>query len=199
MFEQDYGFDDELSGDDGRRSPRGAGGFARRATENAERRINAGVEPMDFGGRRRGERAPFAGDAFGVARTQKALEIDMSSLNGGHPQQRVSELRDYSSKLWRPSSSDLPPSRAGEIDATLKRRSVAEESELALLTGKRSRTEAAGSSKHEVQDTGSSSSSTTSKKKKKKKGKKHKKQKENKTKKKHKHKSKEKTKVKSKS
>ena len=50
MFAQDYDNDDELSGDDRGRSPRGAGGYATRAAEAVERRIAevGGLDPKKW-------------------------------------------------------------------------------------------------------------------------------------------------------
>eukprot|EP00931_Biecheleriopsis_adriatica_P013461 TRINITY_DN114866_c0_g1_i1.p1 TRINITY_DN114866_c0_g1~~TRINITY_DN114866_c0_g1_i1.p1 ORF type:complete len:204 (-),score=68.01 TRINITY_DN114866_c0_g1_i1:50-661(-) len=164
MFEQDYGMDDELSGDDGRRSPRGAAGFAARAADFAERRIAAGREPMDFGGRRRGERAPFGGDAFGVAPKERQIELDCEHLDG-EPREKVSELRDFSSRLWR--AGGTSQSAAGSHD-TGRRSDNGQDRELAMLTGSAFKRQ----KKEEAPPSDSSSSSSSKKKKKKEKKKK---------------------------
>ncbi|CAE7031907.1 Uap1 [Symbiodinium natans] len=131
MFAQDYDIDDELSGDDRGRSPRGAGGYATRAADNAERRIADGREPMDFGGRRRGQKmAPWMGQAFGAAPPPEKPEL--SGLDTRGAKEKISELRDYSSRLWRagePAAGAEPPPS--------KRVRVVEDQELALLTGRK--------------------------------------------------------------
>eukprot|EP00434_Breviolum_minutum_P013953 symbB.v1.2.012304.t1/scaffold844.1/size158302/7 len=143
MFAQDYDDDDELSGDDRGRSPRGAGGFASRAADAVERRIAEGREPMEFGRSRRGKQ----GQAFGVTTAPlEALELDgLDGLDGAKPRgarERVSELRDYSSRQWR-GGRDV--GSEGPVAAVVPGPAVhsgaaaaaAEERELALLTGRK--------------------------------------------------------------
>ncbi|CAE8617468.1 unnamed protein product, partial [Polarella glacialis] len=108
MFAQDYGDDDEMSGDDGRRSPRGAAGFATRAVDNAER---SGASERGFeGGRRRGQVA-FGGDRFGVAKEGKN---DWDGVEHDERRETVTELRDFSSKVWRPKGDPLPSGASAE-------------------------------------------------------------------------------------
>ncbi|CAJ1396134.1 unnamed protein product [Effrenium voratum] len=124
---------DEASGDDRGRSPRGAGGFATRAAEFAERRLAEGREP-EFG--RRGSRKPWQGQAFGAAPPEARPELE---LDGGR-RDKVSELRDYSSRLWRDGAPGKPQPGASKDAREAAReaaRDAAEAKELALLTGGR--------------------------------------------------------------
>ncbi|CAE7676827.1 Uap1 [Symbiodinium pilosum] len=131
MFVQDYDIDDELSGDDRGRSPRGAGGYATRAAENAERRIADGREPMDFGGRRRGQKmAPWMGQAFGAAPPPEKPQL--AGLDTRGSKEKVLELRDYSSRSWRAGAA-----AAGAEPPSAVKRDAVEDKELALLTGRK--------------------------------------------------------------
>eukprot|EP00933_Yihiella_yeosuensis_P038165 TRINITY_DN32117_c0_g1_i1.p1 TRINITY_DN32117_c0_g1~~TRINITY_DN32117_c0_g1_i1.p1 ORF type:complete len:236 (-),score=81.34 TRINITY_DN32117_c0_g1_i1:111-818(-) len=148
MFAQDYGFDDEASDDDGRRSPRGAGGFATRACDQVERRIAAGSEPMDFGGRRRGERAPFGGEAFGVGPKSddgRGAALQSGELDGGQGAggEEYIDLRDYSARVYKASggasqaSSMVDPMERLLAGGSRSSQAARErdDAELALLTG----------------------------------------------------------------
>lgn len=141
--------DDEMSGDERGRSPRGASGFATRACDAAEKSIASNKEPLDFGGRRRGQQA-FGGDAFGKApdsRFQRQeFEDDCGFVDSKPSTERVTELRDYSSKVWTSegrgsshraqSHAALDPMHSDRADAARKER---DEKELGLLTGRASK------------------------------------------------------------
>ncbi|CAL1162059.1 unnamed protein product, partial [Cladocopium goreaui] len=80
--------------------------------------------------------------AFGTAPAEAPPEMD--GLDTGPRRQKVSELRDYSSRLWRGSDPGLPPSAAlrdiPDVPAATPRgaaAAAAEERELALLTGRK--------------------------------------------------------------
>jgi len=119
MFEQDFYNDDEASADERGRSPRGAGGAARRAAEHAEQRMANG---HDLFGSRRGPRtrAPFGGEAFAAAPKEKDF-LDRSSVGvEGAPSEQVIELRDYSSKAVLRKFCDTAAARSGDPMADMK-------------------------------------------------------------------------------